>query len=149
MQGDIMYSRSFAYDGCQSRQIGRMWSTLAPILTPIEGRVVQVLEEAHLIEDDVADPDPAAPTSAAAGSPEKIAVLAARHAANVPLWHPDDSRVLFDVSALMSPTADTSIVSASGWEEAGFEVDDSDLEFADEPVLRKSPGWVDVRESRA
>ncbi len=35
--------------------------------------------------------DPQAPTSAPAGSPEKVAVLTARFAARLPLFHPDDN----------------------------------------------------------
>ncbi len=36
-------------------------------------------------------PLPDSPTQAPPGSPEKIAVLAARYAAGVALWHPDDA----------------------------------------------------------
>lgn len=36
------------------------------------------------------DIDPAQPTSAKPGSPEKLEVLIARYAANLPLWHPED-----------------------------------------------------------
>lgn len=40
--------------------------------------------------------DPAQPTSAPGGSPEKVEVLAARVAEGLPLWHPDDSIRLID-----------------------------------------------------
>ena len=42
------------------------------------------------------DIDPRQPTNYPAGSPEKIAVLVARHAARLPLWHPADSTRLVD-----------------------------------------------------
>lgn len=35
--------------------------------------------------------DPAQPNAAPAGSKEKLQTLAARHAAGLPLWHPDDN----------------------------------------------------------
>lgn len=38
-------------------------------------------------------PSPSEPTTAPPGSPEKLAVLSARFAAQVGLWHPDDERL--------------------------------------------------------
>jgi len=53
------------------------------------------LEEEEVLEFDELDfealgIDPAGPTAAKPGSPEKVLMLAARYAAGVPLWHDKD-----------------------------------------------------------
>ena len=50
----------------------------------------QRIKIADIQSEDFSDIDPTLPTSAQAGSPEKVRVIAARYQARLPLWHPED-----------------------------------------------------------
>jgi hypothetical protein len=55
-------------------------------------RSAERLKIAEIRAEDFSDIDPTLPTSAQAGSPEKVRVIAARYAAGLPLWNPEDDQ---------------------------------------------------------
>lgn len=86
----------------------------------LQQRSEQRIKIAEIRAEDFSDIDPTRPTSAQAGSPEKVRVIAARYQAGLPLWNPGD-----DSSMLLDHDDDAAVILIPmGAEESGDDDDD-------------------------
>ena len=77
-------------------------------------RNAERLKIADIRAEDFSDIDPALPTTAKAGSPEKVRIIAARYQAGLPLWDPEDDQSMRleyndDVPGILIPVGDAEL----------------------------------------